>query len=282
MQTIFNTTDLQEQLVKIRANKLSVGLVPTMGNLHGGHIKLVEEAKKISEIVVSTIFVNPIQFGEGEDFANYPRTLGKDKAKLEAANCDILFVPTVEEIYGEGLSAGTVISVPDLSLDLCGNKRPGHFDGVATIVTKLLNISRADQAFFGLKDYQQYLIVRKLVKDLSLSTQIIGVKTQRETNGLAMSSRNNYLSVDEKQKAKVIFSTLKLIAEKIISGERNYVELEKIGFQTLQNSGAEVDYFAIRNDEFLQKPTLRNRNLVILAAAKIGPSRLIDNLLITI
>ncbi len=282
MQTIFSITDLQNQLAKFRVNNLSIGLVPTMGNLHDGHIKLIKEAKKTSDIVVSSIFVNPMQFGEGEDLAKYPRTLDEDKAKLETANCDILFVPTVEEIYGSKLSTQTVISVPQLSLDLCGKTRPGHFDGVTTVVTKLLNISRADQAFFGLKDYQQYLIVKKLVKDLFLSTQIVGVKTEREINGLAMSSRNNYLSAAEIQKATAIFPTLKLIAQEIMTGERDYVALEKAGIQTLQNSGAEVDYFTIRNDEFLQKPTLENKNLVILAAVRIGSTRLIDNLLLTI
>jgi pantoate--beta-alanine ligase len=282
MQTIFSITDLQNQLAKFRVNNLSIGLVPTMGNLHDGHIKLIKEAKKTSDIVVSSIFVNPMQFGEGEDLAKYPRTLDEDKAKLETANCEILFVPTVEEIYGSKLSTQTVISVPQLSLDLCGKTRPGHFDGVTTVVTKLLNISRADQAFFGLKDYQQYLIVKKLVKDLFLSTQIVGVKTEREINGLAMSSRNNYLSAAEIQKATAIFPTLKLIAQEIMTGERDYVALEKAGIQTLQNSGAEVDYFTIRNDEFLQKPTLENKNLVILAAVRIGSTRLIDNLLLTI
>ena len=282
MQTIFSITDLQNQLAKFRVNNLSIGLVPTMGNLHDGHIKLIKEAKKTSDIVVSSIFVNPMQFGEEEDLAKYPRTLDEDKAKLETANCEILFVPTVEEIYGSKLSTQTVISVPQLSLDLCGKTRPGHFDGVTTVVTKLLNISRADQAFFGLKDYQQYLIVKKLVKDLFLSTQIVGVKTEREINGLAMSSRNNYLSAAEIQKATAIFPTLKLIAQEIMTGERDYVALEKAGIQTLQNSGAEVDYFTIRNDEFLQKPTLENKNLVILAAVRIGSTRLIDNLLLTI
>ena len=282
MQIISSTNALRLAL-KTQAN---IGFVPTMGNLHAGHIHLVNLAKQQCNCVVVSIFVNPLQFGVNEDLANYPRTLEADCEKLKAAGCDIVFTPTVAEMYpqmtqsaaGIQLNQSMTIMPPDIANDLCGASRPGHFAGVATVVAKLFNMVQPQTAFFGKKDFQQLFVIRELVKQLNYPVQIVAGETVRETSGLALSSRNGYLSAAQKQQAAVLNETLHGIALAIQAQNTNFESLENAAKTKLNRLGWQVDYVTVRNALNLQPATLADQHLVILAAAKIGNTRLIDNI----
>jgi pantoate--beta-alanine ligase len=253
-----------------------IALVPTMGNLHQGHLSLVEAARGRADRVVVTIFVNPLQFGPSEDFGAYPRTFGEDQAKLEGANVDLVFEPEPGEMYPRGDAQQCRVEVPSLSDILCGASRPGHFAGVATVVAKLFNIAGPDVALFGEKDFQQLLVIRRMTADLCFPIEIEGVATVREPDGLAMSSRNAYLSPVERAKAPFLYRTLCAGAEKIAAGSP-WVEVEDFGRDALRYAGFETDYFAVRRAEDLLPPAEDDADLVLLAAARLGRARLIDN-----
>ena len=255
-----------------------VALVPTMGNLHQGHLTLVRRAKEVADRVVVSIFVNPLQFDRREDLEAYPRTLEEDIDRLEAENVDLLFAPGVESIYPEGMTRHTRVEVPVVSENFCGASRPGHFVGVATIVCKLLNMVQPQVALFGKKDYQQLLVIRKMVQDLAMPVEIIGVPTVREADGLAMSSRNNYLSEAERRQAPALYRALRHTADRLRSGRRDFGDLEALAVGEIEDAGLKSDYFSIRRATDLGEPGEADRHLVILAAAFLGKARLIDNL----
>jgi pantoate--beta-alanine ligase len=282
MQSTSEIKSLRSQIKAWRQQGLSIAFVPTMGNLHLGHFSLVEKAKTLADKVVVSIFVNPMQFGANEDLDNYPRTLSEDKNGLAELGTDMVFTPTVESIYPNGLTAQSYVDVPDISLGYCGGKRPGHFKGVATVVTKLFNMVQPDFACFGEKDYQQLQVIRTMVRDLSMPIEIIGIATQREYSGLAMSSRNGYLSDSEKDTAKALYHTLTEAADKLKAGNTDFTLIEKQAKATLQKQGLQPDYFAIANNNTLKPATLDDDNFVILAAAFLGSVRLIDNLQVSI
>ena len=253
-----------------------IAFVPTMGNLHAGHIKLVTEAKKQADKVVVSVFVNPTQFGEGEDFESYPRTEIEDSKKLKAVATDLLFLPSAEEMYQQ--NALTTVVVSGLSTLHCGASRENHFEGVATIVTKLFNTIQPDVAFFGEKDFQQLLIIRTVVKDLNFPVQIIGVATQREADGLALSSRNNYLSKQDREIAPKLYQSLCDAKKSILSTTQNMRDIERNQRTHLNELGFKVDYFSICRGDDLQQANEGDVEIVILVAAQLGKPRLIDNL----
>lgn len=267
-------------------NHTNIGLVPTMGNLHAGHIHLVNLAKQHANCVVVSIFVNPLQFGANEDLANYPRTLEADCEKLKAAGCDIVFTPAVSEMYPQmtqsaadiQLNQSMTIEPPAIANDLCGASRPGHFAGVATVVAKLFNIVQPQTAFFGKKDFQQLFIIRELVKQLNYPVQIIAGETVREASGLALSSRNGYLSDAQKQQAVQLNQALRAIAKAIQVQNFEFDSLEDTAKIKLTADGWQVDYVTVRSALSLLPATQLDKHLVILAAAKIGNTRLIDNI----
>ncbi len=283
---IINTAAELRQALNHSAKQANIGFVPTMGNLHAGHIHLVNLAKQQCNCVVVSIFVNPLQFGANEDLANYPRTLEADCEKLKAAGCDIVFTPTVGEMYpqmtqsaaGIQLNQSMTIEPPDMANDLCGASRPGHFAGVATVVAKLFNIVQPQTAFFGKKDFQQLFIIRELVQQFNYPIQIVAGETVRETSGLALSSRNGYLSAAQKQQAAVLNETLHEIALAIQTQNADFESLENVAKTKLNLHGWQVDYVTVRNALNLQPATQADQHLVILAAAKIGNTRLIDNI----
>ena len=282
MQTITSISQLRKLLDNHRMAEQSIGVIPTMGNLHAGHMMLVKAAIQSCSFVISTIFVNPLQFGPNEDITAYPRTLNEDKKKLDIVGCNCLFAPSVEEIYGFDPSKSTVIQVPGISELHCGKSRPGHFEGVATVVSKLFNIIRPDRAFFGLKDYQQYLLIKQLVKDLVFEIEIIGIEIERESDGLAVSSRNAYLTTEEREIAPFLYACLNDVATAILNNDRDYQRLEKEGLQKLQEAGFHPDYFSICHAETLQSANAKDDSIVLLAAVTLGSCRLIDNLRIKI
>lgn len=281
---ILNTiSELREHLRPLRQQRIA--FVPTMGNLHAGHISLVEHAHHIADHVVVSIFVNPLQFGPNEDFARYPRTLEADCAALEHTQVQpIIFHPTVDEMYPRSMEETTKVSVPELSELLCGVARPGHFTGVTTVVNRLLNIVQPDVALFGKKDFQQLMLIKRMVDDLCIPIEIIGMPTLRESDGLAMSSRNGYLSVEERNIAPRLYACLQELAAALKNGEKSFSELEAKTAQKLQEAGfKQPDYIAIRRAEDLAMPSTDDRRLVILAAAYLGArARLIDNLEISL
>ncbi len=254
-----------------------VALVPTMGNLHRGHISLVEHARKLADHVVVSVFVNPTQFGVGEDFEDYPRTLDMDSLLLKRAKADVLFIPEVSDVYPFGKQASVKISVPELSDEFCGASRPGHFDGVAGVVCRLFNMVRPDVAVFGRKDYQQLLIIRRLASDLSIPVRIEGAPTVRENDGLAMSSRNQYLDEEERAIAPRLRECLLNLREQVLSGASDFSALERDARKQLDEAGFATDYIAIRSAASLAQAQ-HGEHLVILAAAQLGKARLIDNL----
>mgnify|MGYP002835582606 FL=1 len=260
-----------------RGNKKTVGFVPTMGNLHQGHLDLVEKASDISDVVVVSIFVNPMQFGPHEDFDAYPRTLKADCKALTNHPCDAIFAPTVREVYPKGVN--TEIDLPSLSTILCGHHRPGHFKGVATVVAKLLNIVQPDVAVFGNKDYQQLQVIQTMVADLLIPVTIVGADTTREPSGLAMSSRNAYLSAEEKETAAMLYATLKRIEDTLRSDSQVSTTLRQEK-ERLTAAGFVLDYLEIRDAQDLSKSYVEAASAVILVAAKLGRARLIDNLVI--
>ena len=275
MKTETTIQGLTASLSPARSARKIIGFVPTMGNLHEGHLNLVREARKICDVVVVSIFVNPIQFGPNEDFENYPRTLEHDSHLLADVGCDIVFAPTVEQMYGNKPRL-TNITVSDITNDLCGLQRPGHFDGVAVVVTKLFNMVQPNFAFFGQKDYQQLAVIRQFVRDLNIPLEVIGVPITRAEDGLALSSRNGYLSEEHRQIAPTIFQSLKAAEQELQSGVALADVLESIK-HTLTQAGFIVDYVEARTPE-LQKIEAFDQDLVLFVAAKLGKTRLIDNL----
>lgn len=277
MKTVTTTAVLRAAITAEKRSGKRVAFVPTMGNLHEGHIELVRRAKKVADVVVVSIFVNPLQFGPTEDLDKYPRTLSADKAKLFAEGVNYLFHPGVEEIYPEGMERHAKVSVPELSDTLCGSSRPGHFSGVATIVTKLFQIVQPDVALFGEKDFQQLSIIRKLVIDLCMPIQVIGVNTARAADGLALSSRNGFLNALERQQAPALHNALQECREAIACGFDSFAELERHAIDVLRAAGFRPDYVAVRDAATLGSITLLTEQIVILAAAYLGQTRLIDN-----
>lgn len=275
MKTETTIQGLTASLSPARAAKKMIGFVPTMGNLHEGHLTLVREAKKICNVVVVSIFVNPIQFGAGEDFDSYPRTLEQDSRLLADVGCDIIFAPSVEQMYGSQPRL-TNISVGQITDDLCGKSRPGHFDGVAVVVTKLFNIVQPDYAFFGQKDYQQLAVIRQLVQDLNIPLEVIGVPIVRAQDGLALSSRNGYLTEEQRATAPKIYQLLKQAEQDLHEGKALSAVLATISDQLTQ-AGFVVDYVEARQPN-LQPIEQFTQNLVLFVAAKLGSTRLIDNL----
>ena len=277
MKIFAKTAQLRAAIAADKRAGKRIALVPTMGNLHAGHLQLVHRAQKEADVVVVSIFVNPLQFGPTEDLDNYPRTLAADKEKLFAAGVQYLFTPTVEEVYPAGMAAQTKVSVPELSDTLCGASRPGHFTGVATVVSKLFQMTQPDMAVFGEKDFQQLAIIRKMTSDLCMPIEIVGVQTARNTDGLALSSRNGYLSADERRLAPALHTALQECREAIACGFDSYQELERHAMELLRAAGFRPDYFSVRDARTLSAVSPDTEKLVILAAAYLGRTRLIDN-----
>jgi len=278
METVTTVDAVRARVLQWRAAGLRVAFVPTMGNLHAGHMSLLAAARYRGDRVVASIFVNPLQFGPSEDYTAYPRTLLEDQQLLQEARCDLLFAPSVAEMYPHGGDQRTLIVVRGLSHILCGRFRPGHFDGVATVVAKLFGIVAPDVAVFGEKDYQQLLVVRHMTLDLALPVEIVGAPTVRATDGLALSSRNRFLSAEERARASAIHQSLRHAARAIYGGSTDYAALERDGSVMLQRAGMSVDYFSIRNAADLTEPTAASTDLVVLTAVRLGRARLIDNL----
>lgn len=282
MKVISDILKLREQRRKWQLEGKVIGFVPTMGNLHDGHLQLVKEAKKVCDIVVVSIFVNPMQFGPSEDLDAYPRTMEEDSQALEALGVECLFTPSSDDIYARGLEQQTFVEVPGISYMICGASRPGHFRGVATIVCKLFNMVQPNHAFFGEKDFQQLQVIKTMVQDLSMNLTIHGVPTVREESGLAMSSRNGYLSDKERAIAPKLYATLQTLSEQIISGRRDFRQLVKEHSLFLNNAGFKTDYIELRCAETLMHPGHEDNELVILAAAFLGKTRLIDNITVSL
>lgn len=266
-----------EEMREWRKTAGSVAFVPTMGNLHEGHLALVREAKRQADCVAASIFVNRLQFGQGEDFDKYPRTLQEDAQKLEKEGVSVLFAPDEKELYPR-VQQQYNVEPPNLQNELCGAFRPGHFRGVATVVTKLFNIVKPDAACFGKKDYQQLTVIKGLVQDLDMDVRIIPVDTGRAADGLALSSRNQYLSEEERLEAPRLYRELLRTADAVRAGNVNYAELEKAAAENLSLAGWRVDYVEVRHAENLQVAHAGDRHVVILAAARLGNTRLIDNI----
>lgn len=275
MRTETSLHGLTASLSSARQARKTIGFVPTMGNLHQGHLNLVREARKICDVVVVSIFVNPIQFGPNEDFDSYPRTLEQDSNLLADVGCDIVFAPSVDQMYGSNPRL-TTISVSQITNDLCGAQRPGHFDGVAVVVAKLFNIVQPNFAFFGQKDYQQLAVIKKMVQDLNMPIEVIGVPIARAEDGLALSSRNGYLSVEHRQAAPAIYQSLKAAEVSLGEGQALNDVLASIR-QKLSAAGLVIDYVEARTPT-LQPVQNFDQDLILFVAAKIGKTRLIDNL----
>ncbi len=282
MQIFQDPYQIQQELKALKCAGKRIGLIPTMGNLHRGHLSLFKLARQQCDILVGSIFVNPMQFGANEDLDKYPRTLTDDVKKLQSIKVDYLFTPTNEIIYPLGTKINTSVEVNRLTKRLCGESRPQHFRGVATVVNILFNILMPDVVVFGKKDYQQYLILSAMVKDLFLPIEIIAGEIIREDNGLAMSSRNKFLTEEEKDKAAALRQTLLATGDKILSGNRNYAELKQDAIKELTEKSFKVDYFEICNASDLEDATKQDKDLLIACAAWMGQPRLLDNLEITL
>jgi pantoate--beta-alanine ligase len=282
MDIVASTADLRARVHSWRGRQGRIAFVPTMGNLHAGHLKLVRHARAIAGHVVVSIFVNPMQFGPGEDYETYPRTLEVDTAALRQADADLLFVPAVDEIYPGEMESTTRVVVPGLGDILCGAFRPGFFTGVATVVTRLLNLVQPDVAVFGEKDYQQLVLIRRMARELCLPVSIEGVATEREPDGLAMSSRNGYLGPGERATAPILYHTLTAVKASVEGGTADYDILERSAMDALTRAGFRPDYVSIRRACDLGEPAAGDAALRVLAAAWLGPARLIDNLEITV
>lgn len=280
MRTLRDISALRENLGEHRRRGQRIGLVPTMGNLHAGHLALVETARRHADVVVATVFVNPLQFGPNEDLDAYPRTLAEDQEQLEVAGCDLLFTPSVATLYPRGVHEQTRVCVPAVSEGLCGGSRPGHFDGVSTVVSILFNLVQPDVACFGEKDYQQLAVIRKLVDDLHFPIEIVGVPIVRAEDGLALSSRNGYLDEAERATAPELQRTLAALRTSLEAGEPIETTLEA-GLARLRASGFVPDYLELRATD-LGPVSAATRDAVLLAAARLGTTRLIDNLTLTL
>jgi pantoate--beta-alanine ligase len=277
METVTTISAVRERVHAWRRAGERVVFVPTMGNLHAGHVSLIEAARRHGERFVASIFVNPMQFGPNEDFAHYPRTPREDERMLTDAGCDLMFMPDVAEIYPHGSERAARVEVPGLSRILEGEFRPGHMEGVSTVVAKLFHIVEPDVAVFGEKDYQQLIVIRRMVVELCMRVEIVGAPTLRDTDGLALSSRNQYLTPAERRIAPVIFATLEAAAARLRAGDAQFASIERSGFQALEGSGLRPDYFSVRRADDLTAPSPETRELVVLAAARLGKARLIDN-----
>ncbi|MHC6526335.1 pantoate--beta-alanine ligase [Vibrio sp. V39_P1S14PM300] len=280
MQTFAEVTGLREQIKQYKREGRKIAFVPTMGNLHEGHLTLVRQAREHADIVVVSIFVNPMQFDRAEDLNNYPRTLDDDLSKLNAEGVELVFTPTPEIIYPHGLDKQTYVEVPGLSHMLEGASRPGHFRGVATIVTKLFNIVQPDVACFGEKDFQQLAVIRQMVDDLAMDIDIVGVATVREMDGLAMSSRNNLLTIDERQRAPVLARTMRWISSAVRGGRDDYASIIEDANDQLRAADLQPDEIFIRDARTLQVINADSTQAVILMSAYLGKARLIDNAVI--
>jgi pantoate--beta-alanine ligase len=277
MITVETVAGLKEQIARLRRDGKRLAFVPTMGNLHAGHLRLMQEARQRAPAVVASIYVNPLQFGEHEDFDAYPRTPGHDKVALLAAGVNVLFMPAESEMYPRGRAAQTVVEVPGLSDELCGKFRPGHFRGVTTVVNRLFNLVSPDVAMFGKKDYQQWLLIRLMVADLGMPVEIVGVDTVREPDGLAMSSRNHYLGPAERRDAPHLYETLCGLRDRVSRHGSVTPEAEEAAVESLKSRGFRPDYVSVRRQDDLAPPRAEDKRLVILAAAWLGKTRLIDN-----
>ncbi|MFZ5699312.1 MAG: pantoate--beta-alanine ligase [Pseudomonadota bacterium] len=277
MQTVHTIAAVRAQVHAWRQAGDNIAFVPTMGNLHAGHIALVHEGRQVAQRVVASIFVNPTQFGPNEDFDKYPRTLANDSAQLVAAGCDLLFAPSVDEMYPHGKTQ-TIVHVPGLGDALCGRSRPGHFDGVSTVVSKLFHIVQPDIALFGQKDFQQLAIIRRMTADLAFPIRILGIPTVREPGGLALSSRNGFLDAKQRETATVIYQALCATRDAILAGRRDYDTLAAEAARTINAAGLTVDYCELRDGHDLMPATPASNYLLIAAAAHLGTTRLIDNI----
>ena len=278
MNTVKTVRELRAAVARARGEGKRIAFVPTMGNLHSGHAALVTKAAQRADFVVASIFVNPLQFGAGEDLDKYPRTLAADQQRLLEAGCHLLFAPTVEEMYPDGMAVQTRVSVPSLSDGLCGASRPGHFEGVATVVSTRFNMVQPDLAVFGEKDYQQLAVIRAMVRDLNMPIQIIGEPTVRAEDGLALSSRNGYLNAEQRAAAPALYQALGQLADGIRRGRRDFAALLDEGQAKLVAAGFRPDYLEVRHARTLKPAQPDDRDLVILGAAYQGSTRLIDNL----
>jgi pantoate--beta-alanine ligase len=278
MLVIETVEALRAQINAWRRSGEQIVFVPTMGNLHQGHLRLMRTARDCGGRVIASVYVNPMQFDRPDDFERYPRTRDDDLHALESVGADLAFLPTDHEIYPRPLAHMTYVQVPELGDILEGASRPGHFRGVTTVVARLFNLVQPDAAVFGKKDYQQLMIIRRMVGDLGMPVDIIGVDTVREESGLAMSSRNNYLTAEEISRAAQLYATLKQCRNQILDKMQSIQQIEAAGSRTLENSGFRPDYISIRRQRDLGIPQPGDRELVILAAAWLGKARLIDNL----
>ncbi len=282
MQVVTTISELRQQRRAWVLAGERVAFVPTMGNLHAGHIKLVTEARRVAERVVVSIFVNPLQFEANEDLDAYPHTPEADQAKLREAGADLLFLPVEAEVYPNGREGVTHVEVPGISDILCGASRPGHFRGVATVVAKLFNMVQPELALFGEKDFQQLSVLRCMVRDLNIPLEVIGVPTEREADGLAMSSRNGYLTEEERAVAPALYQALSAVAGKLYVGRHDFATIEAEAAAQLEAKGLRPDYISIRHAVDLEPAEAGHKQLVVLAAAYLGRARLIDNLLISL
>jgi len=281
METVTTIAAVRARVRQWRKNGERIAFVPTMGNLHPGHISLIEAARRGAARFVASIFVNPMQFGPNEDFAHYPRTATKDAHMLSGAGCDLMFMPDAREIYPHGPERATRVEVPELSRILCGEFRPGHFEGVATVVATLFNIVQPDIAVFGEKDFQQLTIIRRMVADLFFPIEIVAAPTVREPDGLAMSSRNQYLTLEERKIAPQLYAALQKAVARLCAANVDFASIERAASQELDAAGFQPEYFSIRDARDLRAATAGSLDLVVLAAARLGKARLIDNLKIS-
>lgn len=277
MQVFHHVASLREALAGARRNGKTIGFVPTMGNLHDAHIELVRLARQHCDVVVVSIFVNRLQFGLNEDWDTYPRTMEQDMARLRAVDCDFLFHPEENEIYPNGMDEQTRVVCPAMTDVLCGASRPGHFEGVTTVVAKLFNIVQPNKAVFGIKDFQQLAVIRRMVEDLCIPVEIVAAPVHRESDGLAMSSRNGYITPEERPRVAVLNRSLNWVRESIEQGRRDFTELEAEAKARIEDSGFQVDYFSIRNSRNLEPAAHDDREITVLGAMYTTAARLIDN-----
>ena len=282
MQVFHTVNGLREILRKHRNSGQKIGFVPTMGNLHDGHLALIKQAKQTNDIVVCSIFVNALQFGLNEDWDKYPRTYDSDCEKLDQEGCDYLFYPEDGEMYPNGLDTQSRVICPTMTDVLCGASRPGHFEGVTTVVSKLFNIVQPDEAIFGIKDYQQLAVIKRMTEDLCLPVKIISAPIHRESDGLAMSSRNSYINEDERPKVKVLKQVLELIAQQIKAGNLEFTQLEMEAKKRIESEGFKADYVTISNSKTLESAAVDDREITILGAMYTDSARLIDNISINL
>lgn len=282
MQVFHTVNGLREILRKHRNRGQKIGFVPTMGNLHDGHLALIKQAKQTNDIVVCSIFVNALQFGLNEDWDKYPRTYDSDCEKLDQEGCDYLFYPEDGEMYPNGLDTQSRVICPTMTDVLCGASRPGHFEGVTTVVSKLFNIVQPDEAIFGIKDYQQLAVIKRMTEDLCLPVKIISAPIHRESDGLAMSSRNSYINEDERPKVKVLKQVLELIAQQIKAGNLEFTQLEMEAKKHIESEGFKADYVTISNSKTLESAAVDDREITILGAMYTDSARLIDNISINL